>query len=332
MRIQTKDLAGERTEKLHELVPLPAPWTMYIDVTNRCNFKCVYCPTGNPDMLSRASRVQKDMPFGLFRDLVEDMRKFPQRVKIVNLYKDGDPLMNRSIVKMVHILRNADVTEKIYTKTNGELIPFFKDLADAPLDMLGISVPHVYGDKFLDVVGKAVDYDKYVAGIRDLFNDPRRRFSINAKMARYNMTDDDVEKFYTDFEPICDTVALEGLHGWGAASVKDMFLEDIGTHDGVPFSYKLVCPLPMYMMSVSSNGVTNVCCAEWGNFHNLGNAYDTSLLELWNNDKRRDFQIMHLEGRRFENIACADCQYRDNLPDNIDQYAADMLERMEKLK
>jgi len=303
---------------------------MYIDVTNKCNFKCIYCPTGNPEMLDRASRVQQNMPMELYAKLIEDMKEFPKQVKIINLYKDGDPLMNKQFVEMVHMLRDANVTEKIYTKTNGELIYKFPDLATAPMDMLGLSVPHVNADGFKKVVGKWVDYKRYVDGVRRLYEDPRRKFTINAKIARYDMTDADIEQFFTDFEPICDTVAMEGLHGWGAASVKDMFLEDIGTHDGVPFNYKLVCPLPFYMMSVSSDGTTNVCCAEWGNWHALGNAWKESLYDIFNGDKSHAFRMMHLEGRRAENIACADCQYRDNLPDNIDQYADEMIERMKR--
>lgn len=327
-RIQTKDLAGERTDNLWEVVPLSTPWTMYIDVTNRCNFRCIYCPTGNPEMLKTAQRVQQDMPMALYRKLIADMRGFDKKVRIVNLYKDGDPLMNKNFTRMAQMLRDADVTEKIYSKTNGELIPFRPDLAEAPLDMLGVSVPHVRDDGFLQVVGKKVDYQKYKDGIKRLFEDSRRTFTINAKIARYQMTDEEIEQFFVDFEPITDTVAMEGLHGWGARSLGDMFLEDIGTHDGVPFNYKLVCPLTFYMMSISSDGVTNVCCAEWGNFHALGNAYAESLRDIFNGAKSKAFRVMHLEGRRFENVACADCQYRDNLPDNIDPHREEMLERI----
>ena len=100
-RIQTKELAGKREVKLHEVVPLSGPWTMYIDVTNKCNFKCIYCPTGNPEMLDRASRVQQNMPMELYAKLIEDMKEFPHKVKIINLYKDGDPLMNKQFVEMV---------------------------------------------------------------------------------------------------------------------------------------------------------------------------------------------------------------------------------------
>jgi radical SAM protein with 4Fe4S-binding SPASM domain len=82
------------------------------------------------------------------------------------------------------------------------------------------------------------------------------------------------------------------------------------------------------MMSINSDGTTGVCCAEWGHFHNLGDVRKESIKEIWNNKKTYDFCMMHLEGRRFENEACKDCQYRDTLADNIDAHIPEMLERM----
>jgi radical SAM protein with 4Fe4S-binding SPASM domain len=330
-RIQTKELADKNRTPLWEVVPLTTPWTMYIDITNRCNFKCIYCPTGNPDMLKKAGRIQKHMPLSMYVKIVQDMRGFDKKVRIVNLYKDGEPLVRRDFTELVKILRDADVTEKIYSKTNGALIGWHKDIATAPMDMLGISVPHSNPDKIPDVVGVRVDYDKYRDDIKRLYEDSRRSFTLNAKMAFYQMTEADVEKFYHDFEPITDTVAVEGLHGWGANDLGDMLMgEDPIPHDGSPIIERLVCPLPFYMMSISSDGVTNVCCSEWGNYHRLGNVFDDTIPNLWNNDKRRAFQMMHLEGRRFENMACKDCQYRDTLPDYVDDHRLEMIERMNK--
>lgn len=328
MRIETKDLAAAQRLALWEVVPLSTPLSMYIDITNQCNFACMYCPTGNPDMLKAAKRRQQGMSMDLFRKIIEDMKGFDQKIKIVNMYKDGEPLVNLNFPLMVRLLRDTDVCEKIYTKTNGILLERYTDLAALPLDMLGLSVTHVNSEGFAKVGGKWVDYDKYKDAVKCLYEDSRRKFTINAKIARYQMTDADIEKFYIDFESICDTVAVEGLHGWGANSIKDMLLENIGTHDGTPFNYKLVCPLPFYMMSVSSDGTINVCCAEWGNFHQLGNARWDKLIDVWNGEKYKAFRIMHLEGRRFENIACKDCQYRDTLPDNIDEHRMEMLERI----
>jgi radical SAM protein with 4Fe4S-binding SPASM domain len=79
---------------------------------------------------------------------------------------------------------------------------------------------------------------------------------------------------------------------------------------------------------VSSNGIVNTCCAEWGNFHNHGDARTQSLKDIWDGAKLRAFQMLHLKGERFENPACRDCQYRDCLPDNVDEHRLEMIERI----
>jgi radical SAM protein with 4Fe4S-binding SPASM domain len=328
MRIETRQLAEQYRSKLWDVVPLDTPWSIYIDITNLCNFKCIYCPTGNPEMIQAVNRRQSNMSMRLYKKLIDDMGHFKQKIRIVNLYKDGDPLVNKNFCEMVQILRDADVTDKIYSKTNGELIPRHPDLAACDMNMLGVSVPHVRDNMIAEVVGKPVNYQKYKDGIKRLYEDSRRKFTIATKIARYKMTDEDIDKFYKDFESISDTVAVEGLHGWGAKDIKDMFLEDHGPHDGVPINYKLVCPLPFYLMSVNSDGTTAVCCAEWGHFHDLGDTNKNTLKEIWEGKKTYDFQMLHLEGRRFENAACKDCQYRDCLPDNVDDHRLEMIERI----
>lgn len=332
MRIETRDLAGERKIKLIDAIPLSGPWTMYIDITNLCNFGCVYCPTSHKDMLAAAGRTQQHMTMEIFYKVIQDLKEFPQKVKIINLYKDGEPLVNPRFVTMAKMTRDAGVAERIYSKTNGWFIPRMPDLAEAPLDMLGLSVPHVNDEGIYRTVGRRVKYDAYRDGVKRLFEDSRRTFTINAKMALYQMTEADKEQFFRDFEPITDTCALEGLHSWGATELGDMMLEDNGPHDGVPVNYKLICPLPFYMLSVSSDGIVNTCCAEWGNFHRHGDINKNSLKEIWDGERRANFLLMHAEGRRTENKACRDCQYRDCLPDRLDEDQEELIRKLKEDK
>src|SRR3990172_3052315 len=120
--IQAKDLRGERKDRLIDAVPLPSPWTMFIEPTNACNFRCKYCPTGYTALLKKVGRKNKLMDFGLFCKVVDDMRAFPRKLKICNLYKDGESLIHPRFCDMVRYMRAADVTEKIWLKTNGSLL------------------------------------------------------------------------------------------------------------------------------------------------------------------------------------------------------------------
>lgn len=326
LRIQAKEMRGERKDKLWECVPLAGAWSLFLDVTNVCNFKCVYCPTGNPDMLKAANRGLGHMSMELFEKIVTDLKEMP-RLKILGLYKDGEPLIHPRYTDMVRKLKAADVSDQIWAKTNGEFIGNHPDLATCGLDLLGISVPHVTEEGIFKTVGRRIDYDKYVENVRKLFYS-KRTFKLYVKMGDVGLTDAEREKFYHDFEKISDLCSIEGLHGWSATDVKDIQVNNIGTCDGTPFIPKVVCPLPFYMMSINFNGVVSACNDDWASYHQLGNVNDNSIKEIWNGEKYKAFRLMHLDGRRSENRACANCQYIESLPDNIDQYAEEMRKRI----
>lgn len=317
MRIQAKDLRGERKLKLWDVVPLSSPWTLFVDVTNYCNFKCVFCPTGNPEMV-KGLRGRGHMNVTLFEKILKDMKRC-DKLKMLNLYKDGEPLAHPLFTDMVRLAKNARVTEKIWTKTNGELIPRFPGLGTCGLDMIGISVPHVTDDGIFKTVGRHVNYDQYRENIKRLF-EGKRTCEISVKIADVGLTDSEINKFYDDFEHISDYIAIEGLHGWSASDVKNMQIHDSGTFDGNPFDEKVCCPLPFYMMTINYDGTVSVCNDDWGYWHKLGDVREQSVKAIWNGKAYRDFRLMHLEGRRSENEACGTCQYVNALPDNIDEH------------
>ena len=56
-RIEAKDLRCKKREPLAEKIPLPAPYVVYIEPSNLCNFKCIFCPTGDPELLKKSKKT-----------------------------------------------------------------------------------------------------------------------------------------------------------------------------------------------------------------------------------------------------------------------------------
>jgi radical SAM protein with 4Fe4S-binding SPASM domain len=323
MKIQAKDLRSKRTN-LWEVVPIRSPWAMFIDVTNVCNFKCVFCPTGNPEMITE--RKVMHMRVDTFAKIISDLLDVP-KLKILNLYKDGEPLANPLFTDFVSLAKENNVADRIWTKTNGTLINRHKDLTTCGLDMLGISVPHVTDEGIQKTIGRKLDYELYVHNIKKLF-ESKRTFEMSIKIADNGLTDSEKDKFYNDFEHICEYVTIEGLHGWSASDVKNMQTYDSGTFDGNPFVQKVCCPLVFYMMTINADGTVSVCNDDWQYNHKLGNVNKDSIVDIWNGNKFKDFRIMHLTGNRSHNKSCATCQYISALPDNVDKHLDEMIKRM----
>jgi radical SAM protein with 4Fe4S-binding SPASM domain len=269
------------------------------------------------------------MDFDLFKKIAIDLTHFPQRLKMINLYKDGESLIHPKFCDMVRVLRAMDVSEKIWLKTNGALLSpeMNKDLVSCGLDMIGISVQHVHAQGFFDVAGVKINYDEYRANILDLYN-RRGDVKVSIKIADVGLSDNDKQRFFDDFSDRCDFITVEGLHGWSASTVKDWKLGTDKSFDGTPRNEKIACPLVLYMMTVNSNGKISVCNDDWMQAHNIGDVNKESLINIWNGERFRNFRIMHMEGRRAENISCNGCDYIHALPDNID---AERLQILKKL-
>lgn len=328
--IQAKDLRGQRQNRIVDVAPLPTPWTMFIEPTNTCNFRCSYCPTGDTALLKKVGRKNKLMDFGLFTKIVDEMKAFPNRLRMVNLYKDGESLIHPRFTDMVRYLKDANVTEKIWVKTNGSLLtPEYNErLVNSGLDMIGISVQHVHAQGFFDISGVKIDYEKYRENILDLYT-RRDRVGVSIKIADVGLSDTDKERFFNDFSDRCDFITIEGLHGWSASEHKDWKLGTNNDFDGTPRKAKIACPLVMYMLTVNSNGKISICNDDWMQVHNIGDANKENIVDVWNGKKLRDFRLMHLEGRKHENAACHHCDYMQALPDTIDNDLETLIERIQ---
>ena len=133
-----------------------------ISITDRCNYKCVYCRTGNEGAL------YSDLPFS---DYLRLARIFVglgiEKLRLTG----GEPLLRNGLVDFVHELASlrtlsGDAPDLALT-TNGHLLP---DLA-APLKAAGlrrvtVSMDAVDRDKFARITRVANGYDNVLAGIR----------------------------------------------------------------------------------------------------------------------------------------------------------------------
>jgi radical SAM protein with 4Fe4S-binding SPASM domain len=329
--IEAKDLRGQDRERIADAVPLSTPWTMFIEPTNTCNFRCAYCPTGDSDLLRKVGRKNKLMEYELFCKIVDDMKAFPNKLRMVNLYKDGESLIHPRFTDMVRYLRDADVTEKIWVKTNGSLLsPEYNErLVNCGLDMIGVSVQHVHAQGFFDIAGVKVDYDKYRAEVLDLHKRSRQTNTrVSVKIADVGLSEADKQTFYADFGDRSDFITIEGLHGWSASDQKDWKLGTDQSFDGTPRKKKIACPLTMYMLAINTHGMVQICNDSWINTHNLGDMRTESLMDVWNGPKLKAFRMMHLLGEKHKNMECGPCDYVNALPDSIDDDREEIMRKL----
>lgn len=323
---------------LHQLIPLKAPATVYIDPSNICNFRCAFCPTGDQELIQSINRPRGVMDFELFKKIADDLLVFNGAIKRVNLCKDGEPLLNQNVSKMVSYIKSKNVAENVDLTTNGSLLDKVKaiELIEAELDGVRISVEHVDDKGYKEITNTETSYNTIKENVSFLFNEKTKRNSslkVHVKVIDTGLTELQKEKFLNDFSSISDTINIETLMGWSASNIKDFTLgkgKDIKTgQDGkTPLKTdRIVCPNPFKTIAISFNGLVSVCCCDWSLGTIIGDAKLETIADIWNGEKLRNIRMMHLKNQRNEIEACGTCQYMTGISDisDLDEYRDELI-------
>src|SRR5580765_2202849 len=133
-----------------------------IAITDQCNYKCVYCRTGNEGAL------YGDLPFADYLRMASVMAGLG--IKKIRL-TGGEPLLRRGIVDFVRDLSQLRGTDgeplDLALTTNGHLLPdLAQPLKDAGLNRVTVSMDAVDPDRFTRITRVPGGYDHVLAGIR----------------------------------------------------------------------------------------------------------------------------------------------------------------------
>ncbi len=131
-----------------------------ISITDRCNYRCVYCRTGNEGAL------YGDLPF-------DDYLRMARVLVGMGITKvrltGGEPLLRNGVVDFVRELSRlrADGSLDIALTTNGHLLDdMAQPLKDAGLSRVTVSMDAVDPERFARITRVGNGYDKVLEGIR----------------------------------------------------------------------------------------------------------------------------------------------------------------------
>ena len=133
-----------------------------IAVTDRCNYKCVYCRTGNGGML------YGDLPFPDYLRMARILAGLGiQKIRLTG----GEPLLRNGLVQFVRELSQLRTTEgnrlELALTTNGHLLAeLAQSLKDAGLHRVTVSMDAVDPDRFARITRVPTGFDNVLAGIR----------------------------------------------------------------------------------------------------------------------------------------------------------------------
>jgi len=312
--------------RLADVVPLPAPFSVYVDPCGCCNFKCRFCPTNNSEY--NVEERHKMMHLTVFEKITNDLSLFEEQVKVINLFGFGEPLLNPCVPYMVDTLKKLELCREVRLYTNGSLLtPVLNErLITSGIDMIRISVEALSSEGYKDICGITLDYNVFISNIKDLYIRSRgTNTKISAKIISSTLTtNQDLEMFTDIFAPISDHHFVEAEENyWIGYNAKNSGLLLPGaitkTVDYTDGNCSSICSYPLTDLMIFSNGKVGVCCADWRMDTVLGDVLNETLQDIWTGNKLYEFRMKQISGQRKELPSCCACKRIS--PDSIDNDA-----------
>jgi radical SAM protein with 4Fe4S-binding SPASM domain len=317
---------------LKDLLPLPMPVGLCIEPVNVCNFRCKFCPTALPEY-KQTVRDVGFMDMGLYHKILTDIKSMGV-LKRLNLYGDGEPLLNKKLPEMIRLALGNGVTESLSVTTNGSLLtePLAEELVNSGLHYLRVSIYALNDEDQYYLTGNHIKIHEILNNIKKLrqVRDQMRSETPFIYVKMLDTYDQRVEEFKKLYTGIADQVNIETPMNWNGYGGIDLisqadpahktdetliqgFYEQRGKNGA-----KRICTTPFHSLNIKVNGDVTICIVDWNKGTVVGNLKESSLKEVWFGERLRSFRLMHVEGRREENCSCKNCKYLYSNPDNID--------------
>ena len=292
---------------------VPAPKSVKIELTGRCNFACSFCAR------SQVLRDQKDMDRAMFERLAVEMRK--AGVEELGLFYLGESMLLPWLHEAV-TLAKAIGFPYVFLTTNGSLATPARceRLFRAGLDSLKFSLNYADARQFADIAGvKPAIFDKMmenISAVRDVRDrvemetghhcglyasyieyDGAQGERMKNVVAKVNHVFDEMYALplYSQAELVGDS---ERERGWKvtagnrgrAAALRD--------------------PLPCWSVftegHITHDGKLSACCFDHDGRFEMGDLTRQSFMDAWNSDKFQELRTAHL-AKDVNNTACKTC-------------------------
>lgn len=339
--IKYTELKKHNRHNLMDIIPLKKPFTLLIEPSNFCNFRCVSCfQSLKGDNYLTQHRGLMDMD--LFMKIIDQFQKWDgDKLKVLKLSLYGEPFTNPYFCKMLQIAKEANIAERIETTTNASLLTpaICEKLVKYEIDYIRVSIYGGNQKRYEEVTGCSNADIEQIYNLLKCIQDIKKAMGKDKPFVSAKMLDtytEENEMFLTKFEDVADEVYIDKPHNWVATEEKSFIgslykeeqKEALSKDLEETMSNRIACPMPFTTMSIRSDGAVSPCCVDWVGGTNIGNINDTNIRDIWNGEEMFQFRKMQLENHRDRNTSCRNCELVENdyyTRDNIDGFPVEKL-------
>lgn len=190
-----------------------------ISITDRCDFRCVYCMAEEMTFLPRAQLLT-----------LEEIEFIAQAFAELGVKKiritGGEPLVRNGVLSLLNNLGKLSQLDELVMTTNGSrLEEMAQGLKDAGIKRLNISLDTLKVDKFKEIT-RTGDLNKVLKGIQRAKSVGFKRIKLNAVILKHRNHDE-----------VIDLVQFSVDSGIDISFIEEMPLGVVGEHDRMETYY-----------------------------------------------------------------------------------------------
>lgn len=341
MKAEIKPYYDSNRKKLADIIPLSHPFTVYIEQTRYCNFKCFYCIHSTRDVeggeFEKLGYPVKHMEFEMYQEMIKQLSEFPKGIKRIVFSGLGEPLMNPRLPEMVRIAVEARIADRVEIITNGVLlVPEISDkLIEAGITNINISVQGISAEQYEETCGVKINFDTFIRNLTYLY-EKRGNTQIYIKAIDATLKNKaEEEAFFEIFGKISDRIYIEHLIVMQQEmdvlknivdGNKNFYNEDFDIN-------RQVCAQSFYFLQIGCDFHTFPCPNPGlSKTLSMGNARESTLIEIWNGPKRKQLLRTMLKFDRKSIPVCKDCttfNCINNPLENLDEDAQNLIHLFE---
>ena len=302
---------GDNAEKYAKIRSGEVTLPRYLDVelTNHCNFRCRFCPTGTKSM----NRTRGYMPEAVADALVENVAKY--RIPGVRFIRWGEPTLHPKFIEIIR--RTKSTGALVHFNTNGSQLDenMIEALLDAGLDSIKFSFQGADEGTYNEM-REGGDYERLLGIVRTMYELRGSRPSpyIQISTTLTAETAEQVESFKRDVGAYCDYYNI-GFTKLNHLDVSAMNVSDeekakilaLQENERVNHVYRSFCPEAFDKLSVNWNGDVTLCCQDYDNFMIVGNILDMDIEEIFTSHAANFYRNIIVRKQYGQIRCCAFC-------------------------
>ncbi len=297
--------------KMEEDSPFPRK-NLLIEVTNKCNNKCLFCY--NDCMRREKKFIDKDICQKALREAYDlGMRE-------VGFYVVGEPLLDKRLKDFIKYAKDLGYSY-VYITTNGLLanLERVKELVDNGLDSIKYSI-NASNKIDYKMIHRTDGFDIVMKNLKEVYkwkknNNIKLKVFVSYISINNTRNEKEIDEL---FKNICDEyIVMPAINQGGLIPT----INDISTKkdEDVNGHFKLPCPYPFNSVVVTVEGYLTACCMDFENLLAYADLNKKSLKESWNNRIIKSFRKKQLAGKVNHTI-CHNCIYNDkSIPKPLDK-------------